>query len=99
MSRMNMGVCSSNRKSFDKVIQHFIYVGDETYMQECENGTNKVIGSKNWKNNERKDQESRVSITMYQDWSVTGITGPNIFLLEGKNLHDTYSNNFLLTNI
>ena len=82
---MNMGVCNSNRKSFDEVIQHFIYVGDETYMQECENGTNKVIGSKNWKKHERKDQDSCVSIMMYWAESVAGITVPVIFLLEGKN--------------
>ena len=57
-----------------------------------------MIGSKNGKKHRSKDQESCVSIKMYQTGSVSGITDPIIFFLEGKNCHGTYSASFLLTN-
>ena len=98
MRHMNTAVCNSTGESFGEVIQHFIYGGDETCMQECENGITKVIGSQNWENHERKDQGSHVSITMYQTGSLAGIVGSTIFLLEGKNRRGTYSEKLLLTN-
>ena len=98
MRIMNTGVCKSTGKNFGEVIQHFVYGGNETCMQACENVITKVIGSKNWKKHERKDQESHVSIKMYRTGSVAGITGTTIFLLEGKKCHGAYIDKLLLTN-
>ena len=95
---MNTGVCNSTGKSFVEAIQHFIYGGYETCMQAFKNGITKLIGSNNRNNHNRKDQDSCVSITMYRTGSVANITGPIIFILEGKNLHGSYSKKLLLTN-
>ena len=95
---MNTGVCNSTRKRFGEVIYHFIYGGDETCMQECENGITKLIGSNNRKKHKRKNQESCVSITMYRTVSVSGITGPTIFILEGKKRRVISSDKLLLIN-
>ena len=95
---MNTSVCNSTGKSFGKVIQHFIYGGDETCMKACENGFTKVIGINNQNKYRRKYQDSRVSIMMYRTVSVSGVTGTTIFLFEGKKRHGNYSDKLLLTN-
>ena len=42
---MNTAVCNSTGESFGEVIQHFVYSGDETCMQACENGRiNQEVG-------------------------------------------------------
>ena len=68
-------------------------------MQSCDNGETRVIRSAGHKKNESKDQDLRVSITMYLTGSVAGFTGPTIFLMEGKNNRANYTDKFLQYNV
>jgi hypothetical protein len=94
----NSGTCNLTGKSFGEATHHFIYCGDETCMQACKNGTCRVISSTGRKKHEKKNQESRVSITMYCTGSSAGVTGPSIFLLEGKIRRANYTAKFLQDN-
>ena len=67
-------------------------------MQACNNGTTGVIGVDGRNKHERKDQESWASLTVYRTGSIDGVSGPTIFLLEGKNKRVNYTDKFLRDN-
>ena len=68
------------------------------FMKVCENGATRVIVSAGCNKHETKDQDSRVSITMYRNGSIYGVTGPTIFLVEGNNKRVNCTDNFLQDN-
>jgi hypothetical protein len=84
LQRRNLGVYNLTGKTFGELIRHFIFGGDETCMQACANGVVKVVGSAGPKKHEKKMNDSCVSITMYRTGNIADVTGPTIFLLEGK---------------
>ena len=67
-------------------------------MQVYNNGVTRVIGSAGRKKHERKDQESRISITIYCTGSIYGVTGPTILLMEVNNKCVNYIDRFLRDN-
>jgi hypothetical protein len=96
LRRRNMGVCKLTGKTFGELIRHFIFGGDETCMQACANGAVKVVGSAGRKKHEKKTNDSRVSITMYRTGNIADVTGPTIFLLEGKRKRFGFTDKFLV---
>jgi hypothetical protein len=92
-----MGVCNLTGKTFGELIRHFIFAWwDETCMQACANGVVKVVGSAGRKKHEKKTNDSRVSITMYRTGNIADVTGPTIFLLEGKRKREGFTDKFLV---
>jgi hypothetical protein len=96
LRRRNLGVCNLTGKTFGELIRHFIFGGDETCMQACANGVVKVVGSAGRKKDEKKTNDSRVSITMYRTGNIADVTGPTIFLLEEKRKHEGFTDKFLV---
>jgi hypothetical protein len=96
LRRRNLGVCNLTGKTFGELIRHFIFGGDETCMQACANGVVKVVGSAGRKIHEKKTNDSRILITMYHTGNIADVTGPTIFLLEGKRKHEGFTDKFLV---
>ena len=67
--------------------------------QACNSNETRVIGSDGHKKHERKDQDSRLLITMYRTGSISGVTCPTIFLVEGKQKRANYTENSLQDNV
>ncbi len=96
LRRRNLGVCNLTGKTFDELIRHFMVGGDETCMQACANGVVQVVGSARRKKHVMKTNDSRVSITMYRTGNIADVTGPTIFLLEGKRKREGFTDKFLV---
>jgi hypothetical protein len=95
----NSGTCNLTDKSFGEVIHNFIYGGNLTCIQACDNGACRVLNSTGRKKHKNKNQYSRVSITMWHTGSIAGVTGPCILLYEGKTHNKNYTDKFLQDNI
>ena len=91
----NTSACCFNNNCFGEVIDNFVFGGDETCIQACNNGATRVIGSAGRKKHERKDQYSRISISVYCTGSISGVDGTTIFLVEYKNKHANYTDKLL----
>ena len=93
-----MGICRFSGKNFGQLIQHFISSGDDTCFMACGYGTLKVIGSADWKNDEKNTQYSRILVTVYRTGSVDGDMGPSMLLMGGKKQQLGYTDVFLKRN-
>ena len=93
--RINICFCRFSGNKFGELIQHFISGGNETCFVACEYGTIKMIGTAGRKQNEKRTQDSRISITLNSTGSVAGDTGPSIFLMAGKKQLPGYTGFFL----
>ena len=92
----NTGTCRKTGKLFGELIQQFLFGGDETYSQACQNGDVHIIGSAGRKKHKLKTQDYCVSITMYRTGNIVGTTGQTVFLLEGKHRRAGYTDKWLL---
>jgi hypothetical protein len=95
LRRLNTGTCRKTGKVFGELIQHFIIDGDEMCLMACANGNVRVIDCAQKKKLEKRTNDSRDSITMYQTGSVVGATGPTAFLLAGQKVQAGFSDKWL----
>ena len=91
-------MCRLTGKTFRELIHYFITGGDETCFMECELGSVTVIGSARQKKHDKKTCDSRSSITLYRTGSVSGDTGPTMFLLQGIQRIAGFTDKFLVIN-
>lgn len=90
LRHVNTGVCRLTGKTFGEVMHHFVVGGDETCFQASDVGDAMVIAEHGNKKAEKKCQDSRESITLYQTGTVGGSTGPTAFLMKGKTKRSGY---------
>jgi hypothetical protein len=95
LRRRNTGVCKVTGKSFGELIHHFIVGGDETCFMASAQGTVKVVASVSKTKHEKKDSDSRSSITLYRTGNVNGNTGPTVFVMEGVRARQGFNDAFL----
>lgn len=91
----NTGLCKLSGKSFGEVMDHFIIGLDEMCLMSEENGNASIIGCADKKKHERVLQDSRTSITIVRTGTVSGTTGPTIFVLSGTARRKSYTDEFL----
>ena len=94
---LNTGKCNKSGQTFGELIGHFIIGLDEMCLMSDTHGNLRIIGAAEKKKHEKVLQDCRSSITIVRTGTVSGVTGPTIFLLKGtKGVRKSFSDAFLL---
>ena len=81
LRRHNTRVCKVTGKICVELIHLFIIGVDETCFMACRQGTVNVVASTSKTKHDKKDSNSRASITLNHTGNVNGDTGPTVFVM------------------
>ena len=96
----NTGFCKCGcNKTFGELIDFFVVGGDKTCIMAGKFGEVRIVGLKTTKKHEKKNKDSRKSITMFRTGDSRGNTGPSLFLIKGEpdgKLRRGYNDQYLM---
>ena len=96
MRTKNTGLCKLSGKSFGESMPHFIIGLDEVCLMSDCHGNLCVFAASDKKKQEKLMQDCCCSITVVRTSTVTGTTGPTMFLLKGTKRRKHFNDNYLL---